>query len=54
MTTLYTRLNAWLDRRARYARTVAELRAMPWDVAHDLDLDKADARRMARAAVYGG
>ena len=53
MISFLDRFNAYLDRRARYARTVAELQAMPWEVAHDLDLDKADAHRMARRAIYG-
>ena len=53
MTDLFTRIRDIADRRARYARTVQELRAMPLDVALDLDLYKGDAERIARAAVYG-
>ncbi len=54
MTTLMTRIREIAQRRARYARTVAELRSMPLDVALDLDLDRAEARRLATRAVYGG
>ena len=53
MTDLMTRIREIADRRRRYARTVAELRAMPMEVAHDLDIDPAAARRMAAEAVYG-
>jgi uncharacterized protein YjiS (DUF1127 family) len=53
MTDLMTRIRETARRRARYVRTVHELRTMPLDVALDLDLDRADARRIARAAVYG-
>jgi hypothetical protein len=53
MTNLVTRIREITDRRARYARTVAELRAMPLDVALDLDLYPGDAERIAAQAVYG-
>jgi len=53
MTDLMTRIREIAARRARYNRTVAELRAMPRDVALDLDLDPADAKRIAARAVYG-
>ena len=42
-----------LSRRAAYRRTRRELRSMPLDVALDLDIDRADAGRIARASVYG-
>jgi len=53
MTDLIARIRRTAERRARYARTVNELRAMPLDVALDLDLYKPDAERLARDAVYG-
>ena len=53
MTDLIARIRQIADRRARYARTVAELRAMPLDVALDLDIHKGDAERIAARAVYG-
>ena len=53
MSLLFSTLRETLEKRARYQRTVAELRAMPWEVAHDLDLDKMQADRIARQAVYG-
>lgn len=37
----------------RYRLTVAEIEAMPLDVALDLDIWREDARRIARRAVYG-
>lgn len=40
-------------RRAEYNRTVAEIRNMPLDVALDLDINRDDAERIARKAVYG-
>ncbi len=39
--------------RAEYRRTASEISRMPLDVALDLDLDRADAPRIARQAVYG-
>ena len=40
-------------KRAAYLRTRDEIRRMPLDVALDLGIDRADADRMAQAAVYG-
>jgi len=40
-------------KRALYNRTVAELRALPTDVALDLDIYKGDAAKIAHRAVYG-
>jgi uncharacterized protein YjiS (DUF1127 family) len=40
-------------KRARYARTVAELKALPVDIALDLDIYRGDAEKIARRAVYG-
>ena len=45
-------LRSAAHRRATYRRTVRELRAMPRDVAIDLDMDPAEADRIARRAVY--
>ncbi|MGY6547393.1 MAG: hypothetical protein ACXIU7_00075 [Roseinatronobacter sp.] len=42
-----------LKQRAAYRRTVAELEAMPLEVAIDLDINKFDATRIAEQAVYG-
>ncbi|MEM6740990.1 MAG: hypothetical protein AAF646_12800 [Pseudomonadota bacterium] len=53
MTALMTRLRDIADKRSRYNRTVVELRAMPLDVALDLDIYRGDADKIARAAVYG-
>lgn len=47
------RLKAAASKRAAYARTVAEIEAMPLDVALDLDIYRGDARKIAREAVYG-
>jgi uncharacterized protein YjiS (DUF1127 family) len=40
-------------KRAAYNRTVAELEALPLDVALDLDIHRGDARAIARRAIYG-
>ncbi|MFQ6548273.1 hypothetical protein AADZ90_009965 [Aestuariibius sp. 2305UL40-4] len=40
-------------KRAAYRRTVAEIRALPLDVALDLDIYRGDAERIAKKAVYG-
>lgn len=42
-----------VEMRAAYHRTRRELRAMPLDVARDLDIDPSKADRLARRAVYG-
>lgn len=41
------------SQRVHYARTAREIRNMPLDVALDLDIDRNDADRIARTAVYG-
>ncbi|EPX78495.1 hypothetical protein [Salipiger mucosus] len=51
--TMFSTLKTRIERRARYHRAVRELRSMPLDVALDLDLDRADAHRIAHRAVYG-
>ncbi|MEE4118025.1 MAG: hypothetical protein V2I65_03315 [Paracoccaceae bacterium] len=53
MTDLIARIREIADRRARYLRTRQELRALPLDVALDLDIYPGDADRIARSAVYG-
>lgn len=53
MTQILSYLQETLKKRAAYNRTVAELRAMPLDVAIDLDLYPPDADKIARRAVYG-
>jgi hypothetical protein len=53
MTALLTTLQTRLKQRAAYARTKAEIEAMPLDVAIDLDIYKPDAAKIAAKAVYG-
>ena len=53
MTDLFSTLQDRLARRARYNRTVRELRAMPLDVALDLGIAREDAKAIAARAVYG-
>jgi hypothetical protein len=53
MTTVIAHLKSAATKRAAYLRTVHELETMPLDVALDLDIFREDARRIARAAVYG-
>ena len=53
MPAILTRIQTRLRQRADYARTVAELRAMPLDVAIDLDIYPPDAEKLAAQAVYG-
>ena len=53
MTRLLTQMQDAVRARAAYRRTVSEIHSMPLDVALDLDLDRADARRIARDSVYG-
>jgi len=53
MASIFDTLRTRLEKRAEYRRTVSELRRMPLDVAIDLDMDPAEARRVARRAVYG-
>ena len=53
MTDLFSSLGTRLGKHAQYRRTVRELRAMPLDVALDLELYPGDAERIAARAVYG-
>ncbi len=52
MTGLLDTLNTRLGKHAAYRRTLRELRALPLDVALDLDIAGAE-KRVARRAVYG-
>ncbi|SEM47726.1 hypothetical protein SAMN04488003_101247 [Loktanella fryxellensis] len=51
--TLIDTIRRTIAKRAHYSRTKREIRAMPLDVALDLNIDRADARLIARQAVYG-
>jgi len=43
-----------IAKRARYNRTIREIEALPTDLAvEDLGIYPADAKTIARAAVYG-
>ncbi len=53
MPSLYQNIRTATRKHAAYWRTVREIRAIPHDVALDLDIDRADARAIARRAVYG-
>lgn len=53
MTTFFNDLRTAIRKRADYNRTVAELRALPLDIALDLDIYPGDANKIAREAVYG-
>ncbi len=50
---LIASLRRTAEKRAAYARTLRELRAMPLETALDNDLDIANAAGIARKAVYG-
>ncbi|GGG60552.1 hypothetical protein GCM10011415_03110 [Salipiger pallidus] len=53
MTQIIATLKNRLDAHSRFRRTLRELRAMPLDVALDLELNPAEFRRIAAEAVYG-
>jgi uncharacterized protein YjiS (DUF1127 family) len=53
MTNFFNTIRSAAAKRMAYARTVSELQAMPWEVAHDLDIDRSKAREIARKTVYG-
>ncbi len=50
---MFDRLIVGALQRARYRRTVAELRAISLDTSLDLDIHHGDIPRIARQAVYG-
>ena len=51
--TVFTNLRAAVQKRAAFIRTRNALRALPLDVALDLDIYPGDATQIARSAVYG-
>ena len=51
--TIFTEFRSAMRKRAAYKRTVEELRAMPLEVAIDLDIYQPEAAKLARRAVYG-
>ena len=53
MTDLFSTFTTRIAKRAQYHQTVRELRAMPLDVALDLDIYRGDAEHIAAQAVYG-
>ena len=53
MAQMMNHLRAAADKRRRYHTIRDEIRRMPLDVALDLDIQREDADRIARAAVYG-
>ncbi|MCB5198281.1 hypothetical protein SAMN05428995_10693 [Loktanella sp. DSM 29012] len=50
--TLVETIRTTLQKRAVYEKTRKELRRLPLDVALDLDIDRADADKIAYNAVY--
>ncbi|QFU08993.1 hypothetical protein PARPLA_01872 [Rhodobacteraceae bacterium THAF1] len=54
MTSFFKPLKAKAEKRAAYRETRHILRSLPQHVAHDLNIDRRAAERMARVAVYGG
>ncbi|MDD9715418.1 MULTISPECIES: hypothetical protein [Dinoroseobacter] len=53
MTSILNTIRSATAKRIAYVRTVSEIQAMPWEVAHDLDIDRTKAREIARKTVYG-
>ena len=53
MTHLMSSVRDRLQKRAAYHRTVREIRAMPLDVALDLNIYQGDAEKIASEAIYG-
>ena len=53
MIALFAELKTRMEKRRAYNRTVSEIKAMPLDVALDLDLYRGDAERIASQVVYG-
>lgn len=50
---MFERLRTAARKRRAYLRTKSEIERMPLDIALDLDIDRADAARIAAKAVYG-
>ncbi|MCC5993431.1 MAG: hypothetical protein JJT99_13015 [Rhodobacteraceae bacterium] len=53
MTTLLSRIQNSLRKRAAYQRTKAEIASIPLATAIDLDIYPPDAPKIAARAVYG-
>ncbi|MFW2545163.1 hypothetical protein ACN2XU_21250 [Primorskyibacter sp. 2E107] len=53
MNSFFDSVRIRMEKRAKYNRTVRELRDMPKDVAFDLGIYPGDAHRIAHEAVYG-
>ena len=53
MMALLTTLKSRIEKRRAYQRTVDEIKALPLNVALDLDIYPGDAERIASRAVYG-
>lgn len=53
MTNILHTIRSAAVKRMAYTRTVSEIEAMPWETAHDLDIDRTNARAIARKTVYG-
>ena len=51
--TAFNNLRDAVAKRALYLKTKREIEALPLDVALDIGLDKANAKSIARSAVYG-
>lgn len=51
--TAMTQIRSAIARRAAYYRTVRELSALPPKATDDLGLNPVNAKRIARAVVYG-
>ena len=50
---LFTRMRDAAEKRRRYNRTVAELQAVPRELAEDVGFFPEDAHDIAHKAVYG-
>lgn len=50
---MFDHLKTAIAKRRAYNRTVREISRLPLDVAWDLDIHPADARKIAYKAVYG-
>ena len=53
MSLTFSTLRETIEKRAQHRLTVRELRALPIDVALDLDIYQGDAEEIAARAVYG-
>ena len=53
MNSLIAKLREDVRKRSAYWQTVSEIENMPADVARDLNISTANARSIARKAIYG-